>query len=625
MIRVRIGNGRLYLLLFLFLSLPTPPSQAGVDQDKTESQASADFLPTETLLYLEVKNPEQLVQKLLQHPTVSDALELDAVKPNLRDPQFLAFKAGLTLVEATLGAEWPGLVADLSGNGLVIAALPGENRFVALLHARDEGRLKKAAESLLNLSSMDARNNGRPAPWRIEERGTAKIAIFDGFAMVRQGVRLALATRVDDAEAILKRLTDENRADENRANTLAADTNFKAAHQQANHDHDIFLWTNLDKIRATGAVPALTQTVSDNPAAELILGGLLSALGTNASATTTLHLTDAGLRIEAATAYQPALAAGSREYWFGPNGTGAAPDWVPADALRDSTVMQLSSYRDLGQWWLNKELLFTDAVIADLVQADSQLSTVFGGLDFGGEVLGAFQPGVQILVSGRPGTNIDPATEQNAGGLQIPGFAIVGQLREPRQMTRRFKVAFQSVMGFVNLGLAQSGLPQYDVDTRTIESGCECLSRIWVEEEADLQSPVYSFSPSLIIKEGRFVLGSDAAWVQQLSDSPASPSTEAGKVGEENRPGQTPIVNTQLQLDWQLVVALLRLNRETLVAQNMIENGNDPTTAGREVDHFLQALELISRIEMKLETDAEQMKLIGQLNFKNSTRLGERR
>lgn len=615
MIRVHVGNGRLYLLLILFLWLPTPPIQAGVDHDKTESQESADFLPSETLLYLEVKNPEQLVQKLLQHPTVTAALELDAVKPNLRGPQFLAFKTGLTLVEATLGAEWPALVADLSGNGLAIAALPGENRFVALLHARDEGRLKKAAESLLNLSSMDARNNGRPSPWRIEERGTAKIAIFDGFAMVRQGVRLALATRVDDAEAILKHMTDENRADKNRANLLAADKNFKAARQNANHDHDVFLWTNLDKIRTTGAAPALTQTVSDNPAAELILGGLLSALGKNAGATTTLHLTEAGLRIETATAYQPALAEGPREYWFGPNGSGAAPDWIPADALRDSTVMQLSSYRDLGQWWLNKERLFTDSVIADLVQADSQLSTVFGGLDFGGEVLGAFHPGVQILVSGRPGTNIDNATEQNSGGLQIPGFAIVGQLRDPRQMTRRFKVAFQSVMGFVNLGLAQSGLPQYDVDTRTIESGCECLSRIWVEEEADLQSPVYSFSPSLIIKEGRFVLGSDAAWVQQLSDSPASSLTETAKVGVESMPGRTPIVNTQLQLDWQMVVSLLRLNRETLVAQNMLENGNDPTTAGREIDHLLQALELISRIEIKLETEADQMKLIGQLNF----------
>jgi len=247
MIRVHIGNGRWYLLLVLFLLLHLPRIQAGIDHEKSESQEPADFLPADTLLYLQVKNPESLVQKLLQHPTVTAGLELDAVKPNLRGPQFLAFKTGLTLVEATLGAEWPALVADLSGNGLAIAALPGENRFVALLHARDEGRLKKAAESLLNLSSMDARNNGRPSPWRIEERGTAKIAIFDGFAMARQGTRLVLATRIDDAEATLKLMTDQNRADKNRANTLAADTNFNAALQHANHDHDVFLWTNLEK------------------------------------------------------------------------------------------------------------------------------------------------------------------------------------------------------------------------------------------------------------------------------------------------------------------------------------------------------------------------------------------
>jgi len=619
--RIHVGPWRLFLC-FILVSLA-----AGARTNATEDRAVADptkpasCLPDDTLLYLEVPAPERLVQKLVQHPTVAAVLELEAVKPNLRGPQYLAFKAGLALVEASLGAEWPALVADLSGNGIVVAALPGENRFVAILQARDEGRLKKAAESLLNLSAMEARNQGRQPPWRIEERGTAKIAIFEGFAMVRSGTLLAVATRVDDAEAVLQRMEKTT-----SKKTLAGNAAFQSAMQtiDANgpHSPDALLWVNLEKIRAAGVAPALSQTVSDNPAVELVIGGLMAALGTNPGATTTLHLSDAAIQLESTTEYQAKLADGPREYWFGASGEGDAPAWIPVDAQLGAPAMQLSSYRDLGQWWLNKESLFTDSVIADLVQADSQLSTVFGGLDFGGEVLGAFEPGVQILVSGRPGSNVANAPEQPTGSLQIPGFAIVGQLREPKQMTRRFKVAFQSVMGFVNLGLAQGGLPQYDVDTRTTENGCECVSRIWVEEEADLQSPVYSFSPSLIITDGRFVLGSDSGWVRQLSETTNRSSGEVIDGVETQATDATPAhsthskyVNTHLQLDWLVIVELLRMNRDTLVAQNMIENGNNREVAGREVDHLLEALELVSRVDIKIETESDQLRLIARLDL----------
>jgi chemotaxis protein histidine kinase CheA len=588
----------------------------------------AAFFSDETLLYAEVPAPEAVVQKLLQHPTVATALELDAVKPNLRSPEFLAFKTGLTLVEASLGGTWPELVADLGGAGIAAAVLPGENRFVVIMQARDEARLKKAAESLLNLIALQARNEGRDQPWRIESRGAAKIAIFDGFAMVRSGVQMVLATRIEDAEAAIKRL-EQPAAN----NSLASTPAFQAARQKLHREHstaDAFLWANLESIRAAGLAPALDQSVSDNPVAELLLGGWLVALGSNPSASVVLQLDDSHLRVEALTDYRSEMAAGPRDYWFGEAGTGQAPQWIAPNAVAGSTAMQLTSYRDLGQWWLNKEALFTDAMIANLVQADSQLSTVFGGLDFGGEVLGAFEPGVQILVSSRPGSNLDPAAEPAAGSLQIPGFAIIGQLREPRQTTRRFKVAFQSLMGFVNLGLAQSGLPQYDVDTRTTPQGCECVSRIWIEDDSDVQSPVYSFSPSLLITDGRMVLGSDAAWVQALANTPQAvsetPAVEAASVpktaaqgaaqGTSNTETSTAtVLNTHLDLDWQIIVQLLKLNRETLVAQNMIENGNSRLDAGRDIDNLLQALELISRFDFRLETTGNQMRMVGRIDW----------
>lgn len=617
------GLCRIQLVVgLLLLGLVWPTSASGVDHDSKDRSLAA-FLPSDTILYLEISQPERVVQTLVQHPTVARVMELDAVKPNLRGPQYLAFRAGLSMVEATLGAEWPELVADLGGDGIAVAALPGENRFVTLLQARDETKLKKAAEALLNLTAMDANNNGRQPPWKIEERGAGKIAVFDEYAMARSGKVLAFATRTEDAEFVLKSVARDNAA-KNLDETTDFQSSLKALREEKVAPAS-WLWINLESLRATGAAPALTQSVSDNAATELVFGGLLATLGTNDSALLKLFIDETSIRLEAVTDFESKMAEGRREYWFGPEGRGKIPAWVPLESQPGAMAMQLSTYRDLGEWWLNKESLYTDSVVAELVQADSQLSTVFGGLDFGGEVLGAFEPGVQILVSGQPSSNADGKDQAVDRGLHIPGFAIVGQLREPRQMTRRFKVAFQSVLGFVNLGLAQNGLPQYDVDTKTIENGCECISRIWVEDDADLESPVYSFSPSLIIKDGRFVLGSDATWVKNLSDLPRSTATgsdkdnetaasRSGDVGASDSPTESNL-NSHLKLDWQVVVKLLRLNRDALVAQNMIENGNSRETAGREVDQLLQALELVDGVEMKIETTANQLRMSTELSL----------
>ena len=80
-------------------------------------------------------------------------------------------------------------------------------------------------------------------------------------------------------------------------------------------------------------------------------------------------------------------------------------------------------YRDLGRWWLAKEELFSEKVIANLSLAESQLSTFFGNADFGEEILGALQPGLRLVVKPqeyKPGIAPD---------IKLPAFALVGRLQ----------------------------------------------------------------------------------------------------------------------------------------------------------------------------------------------------
>ena len=141
-------------------------------------------------------------------------------------------------------------------------------------------------------------------------------------------------------------------------------------------------------------------------------------------------------------------------------------------------IANLISYRDVGAWWLSKEDLYEENVIAQLSQADSQISTLFAGLDFGQEVLGAIKPGVQIVV-----------TEQKlpdgyAPDVQLPAFAMVAKLKDP-EVQRRFKVAFQSVIGFANINLGQQGQPQLEMETVREGKTVITSSQYLLEDDAD--------------------------------------------------------------------------------------------------------------------------------------------
>ncbi len=83
----------------------------------------------------------------------------------------------------------------------------------------------------------------------------------------------------------------------------------------------------------------------------------------------------------------------SREFFLGPGATGRA---LPC---RRSMACSSDSRAtgDLSQMWLRAGDLFDESMNEKLAQADSQLTTLFSGKDFGEDILGAFAPQVQFV------------------------------------------------------------------------------------------------------------------------------------------------------------------------------------------------------------------------------------
>jgi hypothetical protein len=271
----------------------------------------------------------------------------------------------------------------------------------------------------------------------------------------------------------------------------------------------------------------LFRAKSDNPAAELLLGGILSVLERASLTTGAVYLEDTGLRLAINLPYDADDLPEARQYYFGEKGAGRA---LPPLAVRDR-LAAVTWYREIDQMWLRRSDLFDENVNAKLAEADSNLTTVFAGLDFGREVLGALRPQAQFIVAAQ---RFDEAKGRTPK-IQLPAFALVTQLKEPEKMQRQLKVSFQSLIGLVNLGAGQQKLPQLELESEKIEGGYIVSSSYdYLADDAEVSNDIiYNFSPSVAFVGDYYIIASTRSLaleiVKSLGQVQAEPAEEEGQ------------------------------------------------------------------------------------------------
>jgi hypothetical protein len=151
--------------------------------------------------------------------------------------------------------------------------------------------------------------------------------------------------------------------------------------------------------------------------------------------------------------------------------------------------------------------IFNEKANADLSQANSNLSNLFAGQDFGEDVLRAMRPEIQFVLARQDYTASDLPTP----AIKLPAGALVFGLKDPAKSSRRMKVAYQSIIGFLNIAGAQNGQPQFDLDNETHEGG-KIVSATYLLDDDEIAAKTgrinYNFSPSIGLIDGRRVIAS---------------------------------------------------------------------------------------------------------------------
>ena len=543
---------------------------------------ASDLMPASTVLYAELVDSKQLLDTILDHPLCDRIESLEGYRRAVEDDDFRQFQAVVATVEAQIGRSWREALTAMTAGGVAVGLDAQTEGLAILAHSQDETTHQEVLDALTRLAEADARQNGRGSPIRRREYRGIVAHRVDEVRFATFGPWLLLTNQDELGKQIVDNYLDGNPA------TLAKDDSFQATRKSvANQPTTVWAYLSVSALRDAGVAKELFVGRTDNPVAELMLGGILSSLQRAPFANAALTVGPRRVALQLAVPHNETWAGKERQYYFGPRGNGNAPELLETDR----TVFSLSTFRDLSSMWLHAPDLMDENASAELAQADSNLSTLFSGRNFGEDILGAVEPQIQLIVNRQnfAGRNLQPT-------IKLPSFAAVFRLKDAAQMKPQLRRTYQSLIGFLNVLGASQGHPQLDLDSERRDDA-RILSATYVpevEEESGTQEGRlhFNFSPSVAFVEDRFVVSSTVGLAREL----------AGIVGDGDtvNPARAGVDNTVAHANLGVLEEILKDNERQLIAQNMLSEGHTREEAEEEVSTVLELLGWLDESSLRL-------------------------
>lgn len=552
------------------------------------------LLPDTTVAFLRVEP----IETLMAHPVFKTVRGSDAFKTVWRTPNVMKVRGGITLLEFALGDKVETLVGKLSAEGVYLAVDKKTQGVIALACTESSEWADEYVKKLVKLARTDAQNKKQPDPVKEAEYRGIQGYEFQNVVFGTLGSVVIVTNKSELAKDVIDRHLDST--NDSLENTALFRKTFGTENQASSKEAGQAVasgFVDLDTLRDAGVANDLLGKKQKDFGAELLIGGVLATLQHTSFATGDIRFNENGIGIEFATPHESAWTLANHSFFVGPDGHGVAP----LESGHPNLLVSAQAYRNLAEMWLRAGDLFDEKVNDQLAQADSTLTTLFSGKDFGTDILGAIEPQIQFVAAEQSFEN------GNTPAIQLPGFALIAKLKDAG-MKKELKRTFQSFIGFLNVAGAMEGQPQLDLDSETID-GLQMYSGTYLRDEDRKYEnglPIqFNFSPTLAFEGDTVFISSTSSLAKDL----AAAKTSAQEPNREN---------TIVTLNVAPIRKALEQNRQQLISQNMLEKGHTKTEAENEIDVLMNALALLKAARLSLQFD-ELAKLKLDVQF-NSTR-----
>jgi len=538
--------------------------------------AAAELLPQSTVVFAQIPDPDGLVNTLLEHPAHERIKAIPGAAAVYKSPQVMQARAGMAMIELQLGMSYYEMVRILGGEGITAAFDLETNGGAVLLRTSEPDEQAKTLQRIIGLVKKQRHDNNQPEIKSADYRGAkvyevdnVRLGSMDGWIVVTNNPKLG------------KSIVDAHL--DHPADSLAASDWFKKAVAQLDDDVVLRAAVNLAEIRDRGGLKKMLEGTKSNPVGELLVGGIFENLKHSPFIAGQFKLDDSSVSLNFRTPHDKKWIPEEREFFFGPDGSGVARAAIPTD----DSVLNISAYRDIAKMWLYGGDLFNQQINDGMAEAESNLSTLFAGKDFVEEVLGLIKPEIQLVVRKQSFADRLPIP-----AMKLPSFALVGELKDPKVMKDELRRTYQSIIGFFNVLGAMEGNPQLDQDIQE-HDGAKVMTAKFIPTPEDKDSKTasvhYNFSPTLALAGDHFVLASSLPLAKNLASN-----VKSAKVADADS------ANLRLSMKAAPLKSILDDNREFLISNNMLEDGNTRKEAERNIGLLLTLVGLFDGFSAKL-------------------------
>lgn len=547
--------------------------------------------PESSTFYAEIGQPQIILDRLLS-PVLYERLQaIQAVADYYASPQYQQGRFVLGLLEAKLGTDWRAGLRQALGGGMALSFDATTQGAVVAVRGEPGGFLGKLHDTVLEFAEADLRNKGKPEGIpKVSHRGVTYWSMAPELhhALIRDpaGDVLIVSNQSDSLKSAIDRQVDMS------AKSLLDTPEYQEAHKQVGEGKAAWGYANLNVIRGIPDVKKALEAKS-NPLVEFLAGGILDAAERANVATAAVDWHGDELKLRLATPRDPSQTSARRQWYF------AKSDLAPVVFKEPSQIGSIVFDRAFGEMWGLRDDLFDEQSNAGLAQADSGLGLFFSGRDFGPEVLGELKPRWQFVFARQ-----SFAADQPQPAFKLPAFAVVVQMKNPDAFSRHLLMAFQNIVGIVNITGAQNGQPQFLVATENRGGATISSATYFVEDSTPkTNAPInYNFSPACARVGDRFIIGSTTQLTRQLVDASASPdggTTDAAPWTAED--------NTRLAIDLAQLTGVLEDNREVMISQNMLSQGSDRAAAEKNIGGLMATLALLKKASAAVQVEANAL------------------
>jgi hypothetical protein len=214
----------------------------------------------------------------------------------------------------------------------------------------------------------------------------------------------------------------------------------------------------------------------------------------------------------------------------------------------------------------------------------------FTGRDLTQEVLAETGPEIRFVVAQQ---EYDP--DIGTPAIQVPAFAAVFRMPHPDKFGRIMEEAWQKAVGLINFTRGQQALPGLIIDRPTHGDTRYTVAYFSASGEGDKSAldMRFNFRPALAMPGEYLILSSTSALADDLIDALEK---------ETARPNG--VTHSLVELNGTQLASILEANRENLIRQNMVEEGNTREQAEAQIGMILLALEQLAGV--KLDVGAKE-------------------